>query len=347
MSTKKKVLIVIISVVMVIPLYYSLSYFFTTLPVRYFDEKIDSIDFNKVITTQEDHILADEWYDKNHWRSDVQSISKTFPFPNYSPDGRFYVDMKYLKTFRLWEMVMYRSSDNKRLGSFASHRLAFKGWCADSSGVYVRRVGVSSGSSIFISLNIFTYDFSGPLVVAKVPKKEYQNTVLRGAPLTSPNEKGWYNTDVTVHFTATKPDVKVLTPDIVINTEGWGQGVTGTAVDGEGKIWTFSVQNINIDKTPPEINFKYPSDGAKYRLYQTVNYQWHISDRLSGVDRNFSKSSAPNGSPLDDYTEGEKTLTIEATDNAGNKTVKTIRYYVLAHVEDEPPPPPRERIWPK
>lgn len=345
MLRKKKILISIISVLIIIPLYYSLSQIFSTLPVRHFDGKIDTIDFNKGIVTQEDHRLYDEWYDKNHWRSDVQSISKTFPFPNYSPDGRFYVDMKYLKSLRLWEMVMYRSSDNKRLGSFASHRLAFKGWCADSSGVYVRRVGVSSGSSIFISLNFFTYDFSGPLMVAMVPHKEYQDTVLHGAPLTSPNEKGWYNTDVTVHFTATKPGVKVLTPDILINTEGWGQGVTGTAVDGEGKKWSFSVQNINIDKTPPEINLKIPSEGAKYRLYQTVNYQWISSDKLSGID--YDRASAPYGSPLDDYTEGEKTFTVEASDNAGNKTVKTIKYYVLSHVEDVPSSTPPERIWPK
>lgn len=146
-------------------------------------------------------------------------------------------------------MEMYRSYDNKKLGSFASHRLDFNGWCPDSSGVYVRRVGIHSGSGYFI--NIIHYDFSGPLVVAMVPEKEYKNTVFSGSPLTPPNTNGWYNSNVTVRFTAKNPDVNVLTPDLLINTEGWRQRVTGTAVDGEGKEWLYSVSYINIDKTPP------------------------------------------------------------------------------------------------
>ncbi|HBV98681.1 MAG: hypothetical protein JL50_17370 [Peptococcaceae bacterium BICA1-7] len=342
---KKKILITMIAVLMVIPLYYSLSHIFTTLPVRGFDGENDSIDFDHELSTPEHHALSAEWDRKNRWTSDHQDMPPNYPFPNYSPDGRFYVDMKYIKLLDLWVVEMYRSHDNKRIGSFASHRLDFNGWCADSGGVAVRRLGASSGSSIFISLNIFSYNFSGPLLVAMVPNKEYKNTVFWGEPLTSPNKKGWYNADIIVRFTATKPDVTVLTPEIGIDTEGWLQGVTGTAVDGQGTKWSFSVKNINIDKTPPEIIFTYPAEGAKYRLYQTVNYQWSARDNISGID--YSMASAPYGAPLDDYTEGEKTFTVEAVDNAGNKTVKTIKYYVLKHVEEVPPPPPKERIWPK
>ncbi|MHB8157254.1 MAG: hypothetical protein ACYDEQ_07670 [Desulfocucumaceae bacterium] len=172
MSRKRKIIIAVIAAIMIIPFYYSLSHIFTTLPVRAYDQKIDSIEYNKVLSTMEDHRLSQEWYAKNDWRSDVQNINKTFPFPNYSPDGRFYVNMKQLKMFNLWVMVMYRSSDNKRIGSFASHKLDFMGWHNDSSGVYVRRIGIQSGSGFFMTL--FYYDFSGPLLVALVPEKEYE-----------------------------------------------------------------------------------------------------------------------------------------------------------------------------
>ncbi|MFZ5644748.1 MAG: hypothetical protein ACOY46_14265 [Bacillota bacterium] len=171
MSRKKKIIIGVIAAIMIIPLYYSLSHIFTTLPVRAYDQKIDSIEYNKVLVILEDHRLSQEWYAKNHWSSDVQNINKTFPFPNYSPDGRFYVDMKHLKMLNLWVMVMYRSSDNKRIGSFASHKLFFGGWRFDSSGVYVQRLGIESGSGSFMTF--FYYDFSGPLLVAMVPEKEY------------------------------------------------------------------------------------------------------------------------------------------------------------------------------
>lgn len=144
--------------------------------------------------------------------------------------------------------------------------------------------------------------------------------------MTAPNENGWYNTDVTVRFTATKPGVKVLTPEMVITEEGGLKGVTGTAMDSEGKEWSFTVQNIHIDKTPPEITVEVPADGAHYTLNEKILAKWSSFDEISDIDD--FKATTSYGSPIDTTTTGKKTFTVEASDKAGNRTVKTIKYYV-------------------
>lgn len=272
-----------------------------------------------------DKHASDEWSIKNNWSSESERTPKTFPFPSYSPDGRFYVTMRYQKAGWLWIMDMYRTSDNIKLGSYASHKLLFHGWRLNSSGVYVQRLGYSTSRGSFWDPTP-SINFDRPMVVALVPKKEYENTVFRGEPVTAPNENGWYNTDVTVRFTATKPGVKVLTPEMVITEEGGLKGVTGTAMDSEGKEWSFTVQNIHIDKTPPEITVEVPADGAHYTLNEKILAKWSSFDEISDIDD--FKATTSYGSPIDTTTTGKKTFTVEASDKAGNRTVKTIKYYV-------------------
>ena len=55
---------------------------------------------------------------------------------------------------------------------------------------------------------------------------------MTGAATISPNNKGWYNTDVTAHFTAedAQSGLDTVTPDQTLTAEGAGQFVTGTAL---------------------------------------------------------------------------------------------------------------------
>ncbi|MFZ5644744.1 MAG: hypothetical protein ACOY46_14235 [Bacillota bacterium] len=308
--------------------YYLLSQIYTTLPVTAVtesDRKAKNLGYS--FNSPEVGWAYEQWRKKNTWNTvQLEMESKNiFPFPLYSPDGRFYVDMRYIPSIRLWVMDMYSTYDNKKLGSFASHKIDFMGWRPDSSGVFVKRLGYKSGYGSW-TFFIPRINFDGPRVVALVPEKDYNNSVFRGEPMASPNKEGWYNADVNIHFTALKPGVKVLTPDIVIKTEGWGQGVTGTAEDGEGKKWSYSVADINIDKTLPAITVEVPAEGTSYPINERLYAKWDCKDELSGISS--TKASVSYGMPIDTSTAGEKTFTLEVTDNAGNMTVKTVKYYV-------------------
>ena len=74
---------------------------------------------------------------------------------------------------------------------------------------------------------------------------------LTGHAVTSPNDDGWYNTDVTVHFEATDliSGVASVTNDTTLSNEGEDQSVEGVAIDNAGNNETYTVLGINIDKT--------------------------------------------------------------------------------------------------
>src|SRR5207244_4243709 len=59
---------------------------------------------------------------------------------------------------------------------------------------------------------------------------------ISGAATTSPNGNGWYNSSVTVHFTASDATsgLASVTPDQTLSGEGANQSVMGTAVDNAG-----------------------------------------------------------------------------------------------------------------
>lgn len=151
---------------------------------------------------------------------------------------------------------------------------------------------------------------------------------ITGAATTPPNENGWYNTNVTVRFTATDAlsGIDTVTRDTKVSTEGANQTVTGTAVDKAGNSASFTVENINIDKTKPEITINVPSDGNEYLLNADVPADWSATDTLSGIAS--ATGSAPNGTAIDTASVGTKTFTVEAVDLAGNLETTTITYYV-------------------
>ncbi len=75
--------------------------------------------------------------------------------------------------------------------------------------------------------------------------------VISGAPTTQANANGWYNADVTVHFTAADggSGIATVTPDATVSTEGNNQSATGTATDLAGNTASFTVSGLKIDKT--------------------------------------------------------------------------------------------------
>lgn len=158
--------------------------------------------------------------------------------------------------------------------------------------------------------------------------------VISGAPVTEPNAKGWYNSDVTVHFTAVDNEsgIATVTPDVILSTEGAAQSVVGTAVDKVGNSASFTVKNINIDKTAPEITIQSPVAAAVYKTSDRLTVTFSVYDSLSGVGTETATLDGrpvANGAVIDlAAMAGSHSLQVTAKDNADNSAVKTVIFEV-------------------
>ncbi|WP_179135952.1 X2-like carbohydrate binding domain-containing protein [Paenibacillus sp. 32352] len=156
--------------------------------------------------------------------------------------------------------------------------------------------------------------------------------VITGEGAPQPNLNGWYRTPVTVHFTAVDSGsgVASVTPDIVLSNDGRDQTATGTAVDKAGNTATAAVYGIHIDTVKPMIDIK---AAPSYTTSQTMTVAYSVYDDLSGVD---SVKALLNGRPvvngqvvrLADLA-GANTLTVTASDKAGNITEQTVSLQVV------------------
>lgn len=143
-----------------------------------------------------------------------------------------------------------------------------------------------------------------------------------------PNNNGWYNTDVAIHFYGydSMSGIDTITPDIIINTEGINQLATGIATDQAGNSVSFTVDKINIDKTLPLISINSPLEENVYLLNQKVLTGWSVVDDLSGTDS--ITGTTPSGAVIDTSSIGVKTFKIISEDKAGNNATKELIYYV-------------------
>ncbi len=143
---------------------------------------------------------------------------------------------------------------------------------------------------------------------------------ILGTTTTQPNDNGWYNSDVTVRFTAEdfQYPITSVSPDLVLSTEGTDQCGTGTAVNSQGLSSSYSVRGINIDKTSPTISGQAIETPNKNGWYNSpVNINFIARDDLSGID----------------YLTTDSSISIEglgletsgcAIDRAGNKSTYII-----------------------
>ncbi len=76
---------------------------------------------------------------------------------------------------------------------------------------------------------------------------------ITGAAMTSPGMDGWYDSPVTIHFTANDAlsGLASVSADQTIKTEGAYQSATGSATDKAGNTVSTVVGGINIDMSPP------------------------------------------------------------------------------------------------
>ena len=107
------------------------------------------------------------------------------------------------------------------------------------------------------------------------------------------------------------------------------------AQDAAGNASTTSTSTDNtvtytapvVDAAPPLITLSTPVDGASYKLKKPVAAAYSCTDEDSGIAT--CAGTVPNGSAIDTATVGEKTFTVTSTDNAGNRSEKTVSYKVV------------------
>jgi hypothetical protein len=190
--------------------------------------------------------------------------------------------------------------------------LGFEGAGQSVTGTAVDDAG-NSASTIVDGINI---DKTAP-------------TISAGAT-TDPNSAGWYNHDVTVHFTCADrlagiPDGACPT-DQALSDEGAAvASAAQTVKDKAGNTSDPSnVVTVSIDKTAPGITWNggFHDGDIYYFGFVPPEPSCTASDALSG----------PNGCTVEGYatTLGAHTLTATAKDVAGNQTVDDQSYKVLA-----------------
>jgi hypothetical protein len=135
---------------------------------------------------------------------------------------------------------------------------------------------------------------------------------------TAPNANGWNKTAVVVSFNATDAFSGIdgaSSADRTISTEGKNQSASATFTDLAGNTATGTADGINIDMTPPTLQFGTPSPLPNAAGWNNADVRigFTTADNLSGV----ASTSVP--SPLVLTGEGLNLKgTVVVTDAAGN-----------------------------
>jgi hypothetical protein len=121
--------------------------------------------------------------------------------------------------------------------------------------------------------------------------------------------------------------------DVDTSTLG-GHSFTVQATDRAGNTGSKTVNYSVVDKTAPVVSVATPEAGAVYGLGEKVTADYACTDEPGGSGLASCTGSAADGAAVDTSSVGEKTFTVEAADNAGNKASKSVTYTVV----DQAPP---------
>jgi hypothetical protein len=115
---------------------------------------------------------------------------------------------------------------------------------------------------------------------------------------------------------------------VAVDTGSLGQkAFTVDASDGAGNSASKSVSYTVVDTKAPSIVVTTPAPGAVYGVGEQVAADYSCSDDGSGIAT--CVGSVADGAALDTGSPGQKTFTVQATDNAGNPASRTLSYSVV------------------
>jgi hypothetical protein len=156
--------------------------------------------------------------------------------------------------------------------------------------------------------------------------------VLVGRRASGPNAEGWNNADVTLIFTCSDSGsgvaVRPLSPQTV-SAEGLNQSRDATCTDHAGNVAHGTIDQINIDKTPPVVTVIGIPNGRTYDNGSVPLPGCATIDTLSGVETSATMRIEPM--PIDGL--GSHTITCEgARDKAGNSVTASASYAIITCV---------------
>jgi len=109
---------------------------------------------------------------------------------------------------------------------------------------------------------------------------------------------------------------------------------TVQATDRAGNTGSKSVDYTVVDRTAPAISVATPPAGAVYGLGESAAADYSCADEPGGSGVAACAGTVPDGAAVDTSSVGQKTFTVEASDNAGNESSQSVTYTVV----DRTPP---------
>ena len=157
-------------------------------------------------------------------------------------------------------------------------------------------------------------------------------TAPTAAPTVTPgaDAAGWHDSDVTVDWHWTDEGAGIDTAACTQTTSSTGEGVldlTSTCADLAGNTASATV-TVKVDLSDPTVTVTAPTDGATFRVGDSIVAGYSCDDALSGIAS--CTGTIADGDTLDTSTSGTQSLTVTATDLAGRTTVHTVTYMVSA-----------------
>ena len=140
----------------------------------------------------------------------------------------------------------------------------------------------------------------------------------------------WRNTDINIDFDCDDLTSGIVScsDSVVVSAEGGGQSVTGQARDLAGNAVSIEVENINIDRTPPQIAVESQPELPESGWYNgSVSLFYVCDDALSGI------ASCPTPVMVNSGETAGQAVSVEAIDNAGNTT----NFTSVVRVDGTPP----------
>jgi Tol biopolymer transport system component len=153
---------------------------------------------------------------------------------------------------------------------------------------------------------------------------------VAGNATSEPNEAGWYNSPVTVAWTATdaSPSSGIASQpaESELSTDGIDQFATSADVcDNAGNCSTGTFGPISIDQTAPTTSVTGVAHGAEYTVGAVPEPACEANDHLSGLEGQCTiEVSGGNANGVGSYT-----ATATARDVAGNVATTSVQYRVV------------------
>ena len=179
-----------------------------------------------------------------------------------------------------------------------------------------------AGNVTTVTHTVTVVDVTAPAISITTPADgaEYARDAVVNADFSCSDEPGGSGVD------SCEGDVPDGDP---IDTSTIGEHTfTVDAADNAGNTRSRSVTYTVVDTSGPAIAVTTPAPGAVYGLAEVVAASYSCTDEPGGSGLATCTGTVPSGASLDTSSIGEKTFRVDATDNAGNASSKTVTYTV-------------------